>query len=138
MHRLCRTALTVAAGGVALGVLLGQAADPVMKRPPEPAWSPAARTPHDGASQNAAMLADFEPFPDRDSYAPPFANEILTDWEPDYPSWTYSDFSDDAVEGEQPEPSIEALPLPPEELSPLATEAEQVSAARPDNLGPLY
>lgn len=100
MPVLGRTALVVLAGGVALGAMLGAAANPVMKMPPERPWqgalqAPATDTGYLSAGYVAVEASPHELSPYRDSYAPTWALEELTDWEPEYPAWTYSELVDE-------------------------------------------
>jgi hypothetical protein len=142
MHTIGRMALTVAAGGVVLGMLLGKAADPVMKRAPVPAWSHLLqeRNTAGEADEAEAFVASFDPYMGPDSYAPAFAHEVVLDWEPDYPSWTYSDFTEEvqAIGEEDDVPPIETLPVAPDE--PLAPQdaVPLAEATPPDGLEPLY
>jgi len=148
MLTIGKMALTIATGGILLGALLGEAADPVMKRAPEPSWGHVLRGPEtDTPNEAEAFLAEFDPFMGPDSYAPTWADEAAVDWEPHYPSWTYSDFSvdmefseefSDIAEGGQPEPTVE--PLASEDLpSPEPQVVPPASAAAPaDGLAPLY
>jgi len=144
MLTIGKMVLTIATGGILLGALLGKAADPVMKRAPEPSWAHTLRAPDaDTPNEAESVLADFDPFIGPDSYAPTWANEVVTDWEPHYPSWTYSDFPVDVgfpdeladiPADEQPEPAVELLP--PEVLA--AQEPPALAVAPADGLGPLY
>jgi hypothetical protein len=119
MRRARRIGLAfgVAAGGIALGTVLGAAANPRMKNLPEPAWP---TVPDSGAVHAPEGVAVYElaPYPDR--YAPPLPDEAITDWAPDYPAWTYSDFGDigadlaDGAASMAPDPPVEPRPLPPE------------------------
>ena len=90
--RTLAVALGVVAGGLLLGSMLGTAADPKMKNAPERA-RPAApdAEPARGWAESAAF--EFDAYPDR--YPPAFPDEAITDWAPDYPAWTYSDFGSD-------------------------------------------
>jgi hypothetical protein len=109
-------AFAVAVGGVALGTVLGAAANPTMKNGPEPARpaKPAPAYAFEGVS-----AYDLAPYAGR--HAPPFPDEAITDWAPDYPAWTYSDFGDDLggdldAESAEPEPPrpVEGRALPTE------------------------
>ena len=97
MRTRAKLALGIVTGGIALGAMLGAAADPEPKRPPAPPWRAAAQAPY--VADAGYQLAEAPPHdlsPYRDSYAPSWADEELTDWEPDYPAWTYSEFAGDA------------------------------------------
>ena len=91
--RTLAVALGVVAGGLLLGSMLGTAADPKMKNAPERA-RPAApdAEPARGWAESAAF--EFDAYPDR--YPPAYPDEAITDWAPDYPAWTYSDFDSDS------------------------------------------
>jgi hypothetical protein len=122
MRTRAKLALGIVTGGIALGAMLGAAADPEPKRPPAPPWRTAAQEPYlaDAGYQLAeAPPQDLSPY--RDSYAPSWADEELADREPDYPAWTYSDVADvdDAGLGEAP---AETGPAPPDQ--PLAPEPQ--------------
>jgi hypothetical protein len=111
MRLLGRIALGVVAGGIALGAMLGAAANPVMKRAPEEPWRGALQAPvtsDAGYLVIAAPPQDLSPY--RDSYAPTWAREEFTNWEPEYPAWTYSDLGDEqlAAASEAEEASIDA------------------------------
>lgn len=97
MPVLGKIAFAVVAGGITLGAMLGAAADPVMKQAPE---HPSHGAPQSPVGAGAGYLTpgyiaveappqDLSPYPD--SYAPTWANEELSGWEPEYPAWTYSD-----------------------------------------------
>ena len=117
-------ALAIVTGGVGLGALLGSAADPDPKRPPEPAWRGTVPVAYDSTTPAAApTYALGYPAAPRDSYPPAWAHEEITDWEPDYPAWIYSDHPPpppapaDPPAGLAPAPStadIAAEVLPPE------------------------
>ncbi len=99
MPVLGKMALGVLAGGVALGTMLGAAANPVMKQAPEQPWRNAFQAPV--ATGAAYILIEAGPedlSPYKDSYAPTWAREELTDQEPDYPEWTYSELAYDSLE----------------------------------------
>ncbi len=111
--------LAVVLGGIGLGAVLGLAADPEMKRTPDPSWRP----PQPRALADSREAVDYAlvpaPAPYRDSYAPSWADEALTDWEPDYPEWTYSDYgADPPPEPAPPRPEANAETAPPERLAP--------------------
>ncbi len=113
-----KAAFAVVAGGVALGTMLGAAANPVMKQPPEQPWRGGLQAPVSADPGYRIMIEappeDLSPY--QDSYAPTWAREELTDWEPDYPAWTYSDIVDE----DYAEPS---------EAQQAASDAQQVAAA---------
>ena len=91
--RTLAVALGVVLGGLLLGSVIGSAADPELKTPAERA-SPAARGSEPASDPSENLMVEFAPYPDR--YPPPFADEVITDWTPDYPAWTYSDFDSDS------------------------------------------
>ena len=120
MPVLGKVALAVVAGGVALGTLLGAAANPVMKRPRERPWQAALQAPVVADPGYRIMVEappeDLSPY--QDSYAPTWAREELADWEPDYPAWTYSELADEA-------------PTAPSAAEPQAGEQPAVQAPEP-------
>ncbi|HEY6813938.1 MAG TPA: hypothetical protein VI168_00230 [Croceibacterium sp.] len=142
MLTLGKTALAIAGGGILLGTLLGSVAHPVMKRPPEPTWGHLlqGRDTADETGEAEAFIASFDPYMGPDSYAPAFAHETVHDWEPEYPSWTYSDFTEGVPAiGEEHEdlPLIEALPVSLDQ--PVAPQDAAPLAEAPANgLEPLY
>jgi hypothetical protein len=92
MHVLGKLALGVVAGGLGLGTILGAAANPVMKQPPEQPWRDALLAPVVAEADYVIIEAgpeDLSPYPDR--YAPTWAREELAYAEPDYPAWSYSE-----------------------------------------------
>jgi hypothetical protein len=113
-------AFAVAAGGVALGTVLGAAANPTMKDAPEPdrPAEPAPAYAFEGVS-----AYDLAPYPG--GHAAPFPDEAITDWAPDYPAWTYSDFGSDFgddPDAESAEPPAEPGPARPAPSEPLPPE----------------
>ena len=143
MLTIGKLALTIVpAGGILLGAVLGEAAHPVMKQPPELPWrgAPDATVATGDPSEMAqAMLADFDPAMGPDSYAPAFANDELHDWEPDYPTWSYSNFSEDVSEAvEEPVIAFEMLPLSSDEAVAPQAEPQQVDSPPADGLAPIY
>jgi len=129
-----KIALVVMTGGIALGAMLGAAADPEMKQPPAPPWRAAQLQIADNAAYRPAETwpADTQGY--RDSYAPSWANEELVDWEPEYPAWTYSEIADQPAAAEGP--AIEADPAEPPQA-----EAAETLAPEPKieaNLDALY
>ena len=91
-------ALAVVTGGIALGAMLGAAANPEMKMPREQPWQGGLQTPiatGPGYIMVEAPPEDLSPY--QDSYAPTWAHEEVTDWELDYPDWTYSDLIDETL-----------------------------------------
>lgn len=141
MPVLGKIALTVVTGGIALGALLGAAADPEMKRPPEQPWRGALQAPStDDAAYRLveAVPADVSPY--RDSYAPSWADEELVDWEPAYPAWTYSDFGDEtfAELAAADEPEAAEQPLEPEPAAPPEPEALAPEPTVAGGLAALY
>jgi hypothetical protein len=104
--------LAIVTGGIALGAILGAAANPKMKMPEQP-WQGALLAPV-AADPGYRIMVEAPPedlSPYQDSYAPTWAHEELTDWEPDYPAWSYSELVD--------EPSVEP---------PATEEAQEASA----------
>lgn len=86
--------LAVVMGGIALGAVLGVAANPRMKTAPEQPWHGALEAPA-AADAGYQLAGTPAPSPYRESYAPSWADEALVDRQPDYPAWTYSDLSGD-------------------------------------------
>ena len=118
MRRRGKLALAIVTGGVGLGALLGAVADPEPKQSPEPPWRGAIAAP---AYAAPADIAPPEPLLYPDSYAPSWAHEEVTDWEPDYPPWSFGVAAaappdEPPVEAEPggPPPSPAPEPLPPE------------------------
>ena len=149
MPVLGKVALAVVAGGVALGTLLGAAANPVMKKPPEQPWQAAMQAPVVADPGYRIMVEappeDLSPY--QDSYAPTWAREELADWEPDYPAWTYSELVDEASpEPSTAEPQANEQPAAqaPGPAEPLAQQTESEPATvvserhAPANLAALY
>jgi hypothetical protein len=114
-------ALAILTGGITLGAVLGAAADPEPMRAPDPPWRAEWQPPVADDARDRFALASLEPSPYRDSYAPTWAHEELTDWEPDYPEWTDSDFADEPAVAADDDPT-DSEPRtetePPEELPP--------------------
>jgi hypothetical protein len=132
MPILGKLALVVTTGGIALGAMLGAAADPKMKQPPEEPWRGALQAPYDAdAGHQLAGTGSEPPLPYRDSYAPSWADEELTDWEPDYPAWTYGDLFDQTVA--EPEAVEDSSSLQPE--TPVPAEAPS-APVEPEALPP--
>ena len=110
MHARAPLLLAIVAGGIGLGAVLGAAADPEPKRAPDPPWRGALHQPV--APDSGYAFAGYAPpedlSPYRDSYAPSWADEELTEWEPAYPEWSYSDPPADhqpgAAEADEPAP----------------------------------
>jgi hypothetical protein len=102
--------LAVVASGIALGAVLGAAANPVMKRAPEQPWQGALQAPVTVDSGYHLMVEappqDLSPY--HDSYAPTWAREELAVAEPEYPAWTYSEFADEPYAPLANEPRIDA------------------------------
>ena len=117
-------ALGVALGGVLLGTLLGAAADPKMKNLTEASWAGARPEPRTELAYAPEGVAIYElaPYPDR--YAPPFPDEAIADWAPDFPGWTYSDFGSDF--GDKP-----VEPLPEERAAEVEPQSRAASEALP-------
>lgn len=153
MPVLGKVALVVMAGGVALGTMLGAAANPVMKRAPEEPWRGMLQAPV-AADPGYRIMVEAPPQdlnPYHDSYAPTWAREELVDWEPEYPAWTYSDLVEEypadsasaeeaALDAQQVAIAAEAAAAPqaapriiPEPVAPidLASSASSASAAHP-------
>ena len=146
-----RMALAVVAGGIALGAMLGAAANPVMKRPPEQPWQGALQA-SVAADPGYRLMVEAPPedlSPYQDSYAPTWAREELADWEPDYPAWTYSNPVDPAFADRSTteEPQVDERPAalaieaqPPTEPTPQPAETVTLAPERhvPANLAALY
>ena len=142
-------ALAIVTAGIGLGAVLGSAANPEMKQPPEQPWRAAPPAPFiaEGEQPSAdAGPADFASY--RESYAPSWAHEELTDWEPGYPAWTYSDLAHEsfaepttADEGPADEhPALEPEALAPSETLAAPSEPEALSSEPQvaGNLAALY
>jgi hypothetical protein len=141
-------ALAVVTSGVALGAMLGAAANPEMKKPPEKPWQGALQAPV-AADPGYRIMVEAAPqdlSPYRDSYAPSWAHEEVTDWEPDYPAWSYSDVPDErfADTSLTDEPRIDQQPV---QASPEVTVSPEASpqpivpidlATRPQPLDSVY
>jgi|SRR5690606_41111118 len=125
--RTLAVALGVVLGGLLLGSVIGSAADPKLKTPAERA-SPAARVSEPASDPSENLMVEFAPYPDR--YPPPFADEVITDWTPDYPAWTYSDFDSDSG-------SDTGIGPGEERAAPLPHERETGADASPPEPGPL-
>jgi hypothetical protein len=118
--------LAVVAGGIALGTVLGTAANPTMKMRAERPWQGALEAPV-AADPGYRLTIEAPPedlSPYQDSYAPTWAHEELANWEPDYPAWSYSDLADEtsANPSVTEEPHLDELPIaidtPPSEAAP--------------------
>jgi hypothetical protein len=146
-----KLALAIVTGGIALGTMLGAAANPKMKMPPERPWQGALQAPV-AADPGYRIMVEAPPedlSPYQDSYAPTWAKEELADWEPDYPAWTYSDLADEALvdppaaevpqAGEQPPVISSETPEPSEAVSQPAGPAMVASERHvPASLAALY
>ena len=128
--------MAIVAGGIGLGAVLGAAADPEPKPAPDPPWRGVLHQASVSDTGYAVVVyappEDLSPY--RDSYAPSWADEELTDWEPAYPAWSYSEpaeqsADDQPVAAEPPEPAPPAS-APSDNLVPEARVAE--------SLGDLY
>jgi hypothetical protein len=132
MPVLGKMALAVVAGGIALGTMLGAAANPVMKKPVAESQLAALQAP---VAADAAYLTieappqDLSPY--QDSYAPTWAREEVTSWEPDYPAWTYSELVDQPAEP----PRIEEQPVA---TAPGGAAPPAVAPLPEPGLAPLY
>jgi hypothetical protein len=139
MHARGKLALATVTGGIALGAVLGLAANPVPTHAPEAPRQAALQDP--GAADTSYQLADtgfVEPAPGwgADSYAPSWASEELRDWEPGYPAWTYTDFSDEPVR-----PPAEAEPATTAPAPAADPDASDILSPEPrgeGNLAALY
>lgn len=110
------TVLAVVSGGVALGTMLGTAANPVPKQAVEQARQGALQASADAGSGIVdAGPPNQSPYPD--SYAPSWANEEIANWDPAYPAWSYSDFGSDSDEA-QPAPSASEQPVAVDSTAP--------------------
>jgi len=143
-------ALAVVTGGIALGAALGAFANPEMKMPPRQAFQGALQAPV--AADAGYLLVEAGPTdlsPYQDSYAPTWAHEELTDWEPDYPAWTYSDLVSEMYEeapvASEPQAAEQPVPVVPDVLAPPEAAAPPVEPDAPapapyvaGNLAALY
>jgi hypothetical protein len=124
-------AAAVVVGGVALGAMLGTVADPAMKMAERP-WHDPLQTPVAADVGYLAVEAPPRNFgPYQDSYAPAWADEEMTDLEPDYPAWTYTEpadagFADAAPAEEAP---IEQRPAATPEVALASEKSEPVVPA---------
>ena len=135
MHARGKLALAIATGGIALGVVLGAAVNPEMKHAPEPLRQAALQDP--ATTDTSYQLAEFgsaETAPSwaRDSYPPAWASEEITNWEPRYPAWTYSDLSDEPAQTSQ-----DAQPEAPQPPEPAESAANEAQASEPRGEGSL-
>jgi hypothetical protein len=143
--------LAIVTGGIALGAILGAAANPKMKMPAERPWQGALLAPVAADPGYRIMVEappeDLSPYPD--SYAPTWAREELADWEPDYPAWSYSDLVDEpsaeppatqeAQAGAQPIAVAGTTAEPPAAIAQAAEPAVSASERHvPANLAALY
>lgn len=121
-----KLAVAVVAGGIGLGAVLGAAASPIPKRPPEPQQQAPLQLsylPDAGYALVQGGPEDLSPYPDR--YAPSWANEELANWEPVYPPWTYSDFAADPPADSEGQASEDTETAPPPAASePLAADPQ--------------
>lgn len=130
--------IAVVAGGVALGALLGAAANPQMRNLAEPRGrAEAGPIEIVGSAYQLVEAGPEDLSPHGDSYAPAYASGAIESWEIDYPAWTYSDFGEEAVEpiADEAPVVIEPEPLEPPETATAPPPAQQRHA---DTLGPLY
>jgi hypothetical protein len=129
--------VAVVVGGVALGGVLGAAANPVMRNLPDAGErATVGQVIVTGSAYQLVEAGpeDLSPYPD--GYAPAYASGAIESWEPEYPAWTYSDFGEDAAEPAIAEaPVLEPEPLEPAEVATAPPPAQQRHA---DTLGPLY
>lgn len=117
-----RMALVIVAGGVALGSMLSGAVNPEPKKPPEAPWRGALQAPVVADASYLTVEAppqDLSPY--QDSYAPTWAREELTNWEPEYPAWTYSEWVE--------EPSATPSPADPSPAEEAGIDAQRVATA---------
>lgn len=131
--------LAVVTGGIALGAILGKAADPEMKQSPEEAWRSALRAP--APADVGYQLVDARDLNPYESHAPSWADEELTNWEPDYPAWTYSDFAGEFGEDLAALQTEEQQPVAPETVAPPADTLQPDLPPEPQiagNLAALY
>ena len=136
MRVIGKLALAVVAGGVALGTMLGAAANPVMKMKgerPEWPWQGAMQTPAYADPGYGIMIEappqDLSPY--QDSYAPTWAHEEVANWEPEYPAWTYADLVSEQPADASPaeEASIDAQQIVTAAEAAAAPEASPEPAA---------
>jgi len=137
MHARGKLVLAIVTGGVALGVVLGAAVHPEMKHAPEPPRQAALQEPTDTSYQLAEFGSpDTAPTWAHDSYPPAWASEEVTNWEPRYPAWTYSDFSDETAQ--TPSEAQSAAPAQPTPVEPAAADAQGSEPRGEGNLAALY
>ena len=130
--------LAIVTGGVGLGTLLGSAANPQPKRPPDPPWLGATQATADDAAYPPAAADAWQLTPYRESSAPSWAGEELADWEPPYPEWSYSDWSDEPAAAPDAQPDEVAAA---EAVAHADSEAPEALAPEPPtegNLDALY
>ena len=123
MRTRAKLALGIVTGGIALGAMLGAAADPEPKRPPAPPWRAAQAAYYADAGYQLAEAPPQDLGRYRDSYAPSWADEEVADWEPEYPAWTYSDLPQEAESAPDERPA-DAVPPPDQPAEPLAAEPQ--------------
>lgn len=126
MPYAAKISLAVVAAGVSLGALLGNAADPQPKRPPEPWWqaadTPAFTGPAEGTAQ--AVWPEEVGFPD--SYRPNFDYDtmIASYWEPPA-DWHW--YGED--DGDEPEDAAEETAAAFDMAEEAADQAAEVADA---------
>lgn len=142
MPILGKLALAVMVGGVGLGTILGAAANPEMKPPPEQPWQNALHAPVAADADYVVVIEDgpedLNPY--RDKYAPTWAREELGEAEPVYPAWTYSELPDehvaDVTVGSEPQTeelptTVAAQPSPGPVAAPQPVDAEPLALEPP-------
>jgi len=85
MSHVAKYALTIVAGGLALGAVLGSAADPEMKRPAAPWWQQSGGRNAPGSATDNAWPAPSVAYPGMaDSYRPDldYDTVVTSYWEP--------------------------------------------------------
>jgi len=133
MRTRSKLVLTVVPAGIALGALLGAAADPQMKNLPEP--SSPADSAHLAPGQVFEGVAVYELSHYRDRHPPTLSDEAIADWAPDYPDWTYGELGDEPSE---PLPDGWAAPPEPEPQPPAAPEPLPPDPPGDGSLAALY
>lgn|SRR5512139_1395953 len=106
MSHVAKYALTIVAGGLALGAVLGSAADPEMKRPAAPWWQQTGGRNASGSATDGQWPAPSVAYPGMaDSYRPDldYDSVVTSYWEPpaDWP-W----YGEEEEEGEADSTSL--------------------------------
>lgn len=134
MSHVARYALTIVAGGLALGAVLGAAADPEMKRPAAQWWQQTGRSDPSQASGSDSWPAIAPAYPVMaDSYRPDldYDTVVTSYWDPPA-NWSW--YGEDDIEAAAPssspdasvqmvDPSAEAAAEAAEEVADAALQA---------------